>query len=44
MALQHPVTDARPSLDANLRRRPRFKEHPRFFFPDGTVIFLVRYP
>ncbi|KAJ7672068.1 hypothetical protein B0H17DRAFT_947775 [Mycena rosella] len=31
MTLQHSLLDP----------RSRFNEHPRFFFPDGTVIFLV---
>ncbi|KAJ7496622.1 hypothetical protein FB451DRAFT_1208266 [Mycena latifolia] len=40
MTLQHPVLESRSHLDASARQR-RFHEHPRFFFPDGTVIFLV---
>ncbi|KAF7325306.1 BTB domain-containing protein [Mycena venus] len=37
MTLQHPErSNPEPSP-----RRSRFNEHPRFFFADGTVIFLV---
>ncbi|KAJ6578913.1 hypothetical protein DFH09DRAFT_909392 [Mycena vulgaris] len=40
MTLQHPTLDSRSNLEANLRQS-RFNEHPRFFFSDGTVVFLV---